>query len=169
MNVAPQLHRPGRIHAEWLLYREENSLAEIAVVIIHIYRPKNLHQQRALRGCWKRSTQQFSSIISSAANPTDAGTVPISLLRGYHGTAANYISSLIEVDGMVAARLVDSLATLESSLCKLSVGLYFKSDSNRTYEHTYMHKYHHNEIFTLFLSEIRVCSMCMYVFNVSTK
>ncbi len=96
--------------------------------------------------------QQFSSITSSSANPTDAGTLPISLLRGYHGTtsadtAANFISSIVEVDGMVAARLVDSLATLESSLCKLSVGLYFKSDSNRTYEHTYMHTYYHNEIF----------------------
>jgi hypothetical protein len=65
-------------------------------------------------------------------------TVPISLLRGYHGTTsadtvANFIASIVEVDGVAAARLVDSLATLESSLCKLSVGLYFKSDSNRTY------------------------------------
>ncbi len=31
-------------------------------------------------GWW--CTQQFSSIISSSANPTDAGTVPISLLQG---------------------------------------------------------------------------------------
>ncbi len=101
-------------------------------------------------------TQQLSSRISSSANPTDAGTIPISLLRGYHGTTsadtvANFIASIVEVDGMVAARLVDSLATLESSLCKLSVGLYCKSDSNRTYEHyTYMHTFHHNEIFHFF-------------------
>jgi hypothetical protein len=84
----------------------------------------------------------------------------------WHYTAAHFISSIVEV---VAARLVDSLATLESSLCKLSVGLYFKSDSNQTYKHSYMHTYYHNEIFTLFLSEIRVCSMCMYVFYVSTE
>jgi len=52
----------------------------------------------------------------------------IAVVRIY---AANYISSIVKVDRMVAARLVDSLATLESSLCKLSVGLYLISDSNR--------------------------------------
>ena len=149
MNVAPQLHWPGRIHAEWLLYRAEHLLPKIAVRHSHLPTKESTPAACSswlLKEVGPWCTQQFSSITSSAASSTDPGTVPISLLQGNHGsystdTAANYISSIVEVDGMVAARLVDSLATLESSLCKLSVGLYFMSDSNRTYEHTYIHAY----------------------------
>ena len=76
--------------------------------------------------------QQFSSITSSAASSTDAGTVPISLLRGNHGTtstdtASIYISSLIEVDGMVAGCILYPIRIGGSSVdgCELVAQLLY--------------------------------------------